>query len=705
MNAPHPTGELQRRHRSQAREQPVWLIGSVAVHALLLVIVVGFTPLRDRLFAPRERAPAPMTPKQLQELADKIEELKQNDLLNNVRDILADLHEFDDIRQEMGAHYMEFAEHGAENAVDEITALLAQLEPQQQHVLRDMQAVEPELAASDAMDDSHARHDEFQKTTESAHTRQMEALRNQIPPLDTLDKALSIAQMAGMEKTAEALHDLLQKQTLAHDLQEAAQKTNELTRHAHHAVQHALHIKAPDADVAEKRQAADVLRADMTPAQNEAKAAQEAALIPLQEIREIVQNETPRPEANAELFNAQSPVSHAQLPRMDTVDLYDTAVRLEQHILEAYRDVRATERAILHTMSIQNARRLTDVAATTRPEINRELLRSEVRTVEQFDQRKEAVAQAIRETASIHQSVATLLETVRRIARSHDDFTVDLALEWAQEEEEFAEAVTAEEIEDDYADIAELMRQAMEDGAEQPYQPNRPPPENQNETNEEENQNAPPRRRPSQMGALFTQLLNAARRQGPPRTVFRAFPPRVDPRAALPHQIWGARTVGPGGIDASWLGLTTWHIIGPFPNPARANIDRKFPPETIVDLDATYEGKNGPVSWEFYMCPMPQVVIPLNWEPYGIWYGYTEIRFDRACDLWVAIGSDDKSKIWVNDFCIWESAPQHKGWRPNEGFRRIHFRKGVNRILYRCENGHHAMGWSFVINLNPEARE
>ncbi len=97
------------------------------------------------------------------------------------------------------------------------------------------------------------------------------------------------------------------------------------------------------------------------------------------------------------------------------------------------------------------------------------------------------------------------------------------------------------------------------------------------------------------------------------------------------------------------------------------------------------------------------MVTPPNAEPYGIWYGYTELRLDRDCDLWVAIGSDDKSKIWLNDFLIWESAPQHKPWRPNEGFRKIHFRAGVNRLLYRCENGQHGMGWSFAINLSPDA--
>jgi len=63
----------------------------------------------------------------------------------------------------------------------------------------------------------------------------------------------------------------------------------------------------------------------------------------------------------------------------------------------------------------------------------------------------------------------------------------------------------------------------------------------------------------------------------------------------------------------------------------------------------------------------------------------------------MAIGSDDQSKIWVNDQLIWQSVASHKAWNMAEGYRKVFFKKGRNRILCRLENGHLQMGVSLVI--------
>jgi hypothetical protein len=147
------------------------------------------------------------------------------------------------------------------------------------------------------------------------------------------------------------------------------------------------------------------------------------------------------------------------------------------------------------------------------------------------------------------------------------------------------------------------------------------------------------------------------------------------------------RVIRDGGEPVEWLFVDTWYTIGPFPNPMRINLNRKFPPETIVDLDATYPGKDGKlVRWEFVQAGRP-MVIPANDEEYAIYYAYTEVYLDRPMDLWVAIGSDDKANVWLNGLPIWISGDQLKGWRVNEGLRKVSFQAGRNRILYRIENG------------------
>ena len=93
------------------------------------------------------------------------------------------------------------------------------------------------------------------------------------------------------------------------------------------------------------------------------------------------------------------------------------------------------------------------------------------------------------------------------------------------------------------------------------------------------------------------------------------------------------------------------------------------------------------------------MIMPPGLADYEIYYAYTELWFDEPADLWVAIGSDDQSKVWINDQLIWKSADYHKVWVPNEGLRKVHFRKGINRLLYRLENGQNSGGFSFLVCL------
>lgn len=182
------------------------------------------------------------------------------------------------------------------------------------------------------------------------------------------------------------------------------------------------------------------------------------------------------------------------------------------------------------------------------------------------------------------------------------------------------------------------------------------------------------------------------------------------------------RTVGGTGPSAKWLFIDSWYILGPFDNTNRANIARKFPPETVVDLNASYPGKlDLPIKWEFHQATQPCISPPLDgWfaavqkklsfagevDPskhlqYIIYYAYTELKFDRDCDLWVAIGSDDFSRLWINEQPVWSSGKKLKAWRIDEGMRKVHFNKGVNKVLFRVENANNITGFSLCVSLQP----
>src|SRR5690606_28398403 len=93
---------------------------------------------------------------------------------------------------------------------------------------------------------------------------------------------------------------------------------------------------------------------------------------------------------------------------------------------------------------------------------------------------------------------------------------------------------------------------------------------------------------------------------------------------------------------------------------------------------------------------------PHHNEMYGIYYAYTELWFDEDVDLWIAVGSDDKANIWINDLPVWISGEKEKKWRINEGFRKVYFKKGVNRVLYRVENGWGGVYFSLAVQVLPE---
>lgn len=189
-------------------------------------------------------------------------------------------------------------------------------------------------------------------------------------------------------------------------------------------------------------------------------------------------------------------------------------------------------------------------------------------------------------------------------------------------------------------------------------------------------------------------------------------PPVQKDLAAVP-----GRVIGPGAVPGRWMFVDSWYLLGPFDNTGRANIEKQFPPETVVDLNATYVGKRGrPVRWDFFQSPQPRVVPPFdNFNPlsdgrtdggdtfkardleYVIYYGYTELRAVEACDVWIAVGSDDFSKLWIEDQLVWASGKQQKKWRVDEGLRKVRLKQGINRVLFRVENGHAQTEFSLAV--------
>lgn len=416
----------------------------------------------------------------------------------------------------------------------------------------------------------------------------------------------------------------------------------------------------------------------------------------VKEIAELAKNEEPKPEPKADEKMTSPELANVNLSYISLADAYEKAKELEQQIAEKNRDIKAAELAINQQMSMKMAEDITDVAKTERPEYKKEILNSKPQTEEQFIEKREEMTKVVRETEDILNKAkqvmaeaAMLIEPQQHgaeIAETDDD-RLKRMNDLAELQNEIAEA-GAEDEQNKEKDLAELMRQADQLTASQVPEE---APEKSYDMEEKLGKN-----KMVSVPAGGTGLKGIAKLE-------------TGMAGLEPGNIFGS-----SGVPAIWGYINNWYVIGPFDNPNRANLTRKFAPESVVDLDATYIGKGGKsIKWEFTQATATyqdnpwqpatakkSMVLPKYSGEYEIWYAYTEIFMEEECDAWMAIGSDDRSDIWVNDFKIWTSSDELKAWRIDEGFRRVHLRKGKNKILARVENGHWNFGWSICLAID-----
>jgi hypothetical protein len=176
-----------------------------------------------------------------------------------------------------------------------------------------------------------------------------------------------------------------------------------------------------------------------------------------------------------------------------------------------------------------------------------------------------------------------------------------------------------------------------------------------------------------------------------------------------------ARTLGAGGTAADRIVLDRWYIAGPFEARGPQDLHRVYPPELAVDLDAVYAGKGGrTLRWRWTDDPRYPLVPQPRMEN-AVYYAYTEIRVERPLVVWLDIGADDDSKLWLNGALVWVSGDGMKPWYRQpfytlgdslarhalvEGSRRVVLQPGRNRLLFKLYNGIDLMFFSVV--LRPE---
>lgn len=171
--------------------------------------------------------------------------------------------------------------------------------------------------------------------------------------------------------------------------------------------------------------------------------------------------------------------------------------------------------------------------------------------------------------------------------------------------------------------------------------------------------------------------------------------------------------IGGGGAFANRVFVDRWYVIGPFSAPDPSSMQKVYPPELLVDLDAVYLGKARRVLRWQYVSSTPYPLIPPDEAEQAMYYGYTELSSDKARDVWMAFGADDDAKAWVNEELVWTSGNQAKRWYTRGGVkslqwdiqnanlievrRLVHLQKGRNTILFKLYNNPLDVFFSLVL--------
>jgi putative membrane-bound dehydrogenase-like protein len=152
----------------------------------------------------------------------------------------------------------------------------------------------------------------------------------------------------------------------------------------------------------------------------------------------------------------------------------------------------------------------------------------------------------------------------------------------------------------------------------------------------------------------------------------------------------------------------SWHILGPFPNGAGdAGLDKDLPAEEKLDLAATYEGKNGKVSWKTVKpgatgyVDLQAFYAPNSNDITSLLTREFESPAEQKATL--LLGADDAVKVWINGKLV-HTSRDHAAATPAQYTAEVPLQKGTNRVVIKITNGDGAHGLFFTLLAGQELK-
>jgi hypothetical protein len=139
-------------------------------------------------------------------------------------------------------------------------------------------------------------------------------------------------------------------------------------------------------------------------------------------------------------------------------------------------------------------------------------------------------------------------------------------------------------------------------------------------------------------------------------------------------------------LTAFFGAVPAWWIIGPFDNAEGNGFRAVLPPESGVDLKATYRGKFGPVRWrlEKSVPPFGQMNLrsAVSKQPWVVAYAACWVKSDRSQTVQIRLGSDDDVVVWVGSREVWRKEIR-RGLNPDQDIVPISVPAGTTPILVK----------------------
>lgn len=149
--------------------------------------------------------------------------------------------------------------------------------------------------------------------------------------------------------------------------------------------------------------------------------------------------------------------------------------------------------------------------------------------------------------------------------------------------------------------------------------------------------------------------------------------------------------------------IRDWHLLGPFDNTDRAGFDTAWPPETGVDLDASYTGAGGAtIRWKAYepgstgYVDLARAIRPDDVP--GVAYAYRTMESDTDKTVQISLGSNDGVKLWLNGELLLSSKTSRVA-RPRDELVTFPLKKGTNTVLVKIDQL--GGGWGFFFAVEP----